>query len=354
MSTGKARHCISDNNSGVHPAVMQALHAANTGNTGSYGDDPYTEEACALLRHIFGDDTRAFFVFLGTAANVLALQSILKPYEGVICAESAHINTDECGAMEATGHKIYGLPHHNGKVRPEDCMRVMHNAGSVHHVAPRVLSISQGTEYGVLYTPNELRELAAFCKAHNLYLHMDGARIANAAAAQQLDLRAATRDAGVDIMTFGGTKNGLMFGEAVLIFNPALAHDFAFYRKRGMQLGSKMRFISTQFVAYLKDDLWLGNARQANAMTARLAARIATLPGVRITRPAEVNAIFVRLPHTALAALERTHHVAAWDSAPDTAPQPIDGPEVRIMTSFNTTEAEIDDLAAALHNAMQA
>jgi len=216
-----------------------------------------------------------------------------------------------------------------------------------------MISISQATEYGTLYSLDDLRELSAFCRKHRLWLHMDGARIANAAAAMGVDLRTATRDAGVDILSFGGTKNGLMFGEAVVLCNPELAEDFAFYRKQGMQLGSKMRFMAAQFVAYLRNDLWLDNAIRANTMASLLAEHMRTIPGLVITRPVQINAVFARLPHTAVRLLLQSHNVAVWDESPDTDPaKPVDGPEIRIMTSFDTTEDEVRELAEAITAAM--
>ena len=345
------KHFSSDNNSGVHPDIMHALQTANTGNTGSYGDDPYTREAEALFRATFGPETRTYFVFLGTAANVLGLHAMLKPHEGVICAASAHIHTDEGGAAEAVGRKLYTVPHTDGKIRPEDCAGMLRFHHGVHNVAPRVVSISQSTEYGTLYSLEELRGLSAFCREHGLYLHMDGARIANAAAALDVDLRTATRDAGVDMLSFGGTKNGLMFGEAVVIFNPDLAVDFEFYRKRNMQLGSKMRFISAQFGAYLTHGLWRANAAQANATARLLADRMRAMPGLHITRPVEVNAVFARLPHKAVHTLAQQYTLAVWDDTPDPRVA-VDGPELRIMTSFNTTAAEIEALADAIARAL--
>ncbi|MDL2307436.1 low specificity L-threonine aldolase [Desulfovibrio sp. OttesenSCG-928-C06] len=337
----------SDNNSGVHPQIMQALQDANNANTGSYGDDQWTMNMEAAFRDVFGPDTRAYGVFLGTAANVLGLKCILAPHEGIICAESAHINTDECGAMESVGRKMYLIPENSGKIDLADVQKVLTQfCNGVHNVTPKVLSITQSTEYGVLYSIDEVREISAFCRANGLYLHMDGARITNAAAALGVDLRAATRDAGVDILTFGGTKNGMMFGEAVVIFNPALGLDFPFYRKQGMQLGSKMRFLSAQFCTYLKDNLWRENALHANAMTTRLAAEIGKMPGLRITQPVNVNSVFLRIPQAALDKLAQKYKFSMWDLEPDSASPAVNGPEIRIMTSFNTTPEQVDQLAA--------
>lgn len=351
------KYFSSDNNSGAHSEILEAIRLASenggTANVASYGADPYTAEAEEVFRSIFGSDTRAYLVFNGTAANVLGLKSVLKPYEGIVCAESAHIFTDECGAMESAGYKMYLLPHEHGKVTPEACAGVLHFSHSVHNVCPRVLSITQSTEYGALYTPDEIRALSAFCREHGWYLHMDGSRITNAAAALGLDLRATTRDLGVDILSLGGTKNGLLFGEAVVFLNQALGADFGYYRKQGMQLGSKMRFIAAQFIAYLKDGLWRANAGQANAMTALLAGKIRDLPGLRITRPVCVNSIFVRLPRKALDKLQESYALSIWDEDADCGEPRVDGPEVRIMTSFNTSEDQVEELAAAIRKALE-
>ena len=346
------KYFASDNNSGAHPDVLAAVQAANQDNVASYGDDPYTAKAQEAFRRIFGRETRAYFVFVGTAANVLTLRSVLKPYEGVICAACGHINTDECGALESVGRKIFPVPHKNGKIRPEDCAEYFKHDAGVHRVLPRILSITQSTEFGALYRKEEIRELAAFCREHKLYLHVDGARISNAAAALGQDLCAATKDLGVDIMSFGGTKNGLLLGEAVLFFNPELAPDFGFHHKRGMQLCSKMRFISAQFLAYLENDLWLKNATTANSMCQLLAEKMRAMPGVKITTPVEVNAIFARLPKLAAEKLLRDYSIAVWDESPDIGDSPVDGPELRFMTSFNTTREDIEELAAALARAL--
>ncbi|MDR2892426.1 MAG: low specificity L-threonine aldolase [Deltaproteobacteria bacterium] len=346
------KYYASDNNSGAHPDVLKAVLAANEGNVGSYGSDPYTRKAEDLFKQMFGADTRAYFVFLGTAANVLALKASLKPHEGVICASCGHINTDECGAIESVGRKIFPVPHQNGKIRPSDCAEYFRHDAGAHRVLPRIVSITQSTELGILYSNDEVRALSEFCREHKLYLHMDGARIANAAAALGQDFRAITKDLGVDIMSFGGTKNGLMFGEAVLVFNPALAQDFDFYRKQGMQLGSKMRYISAQFITYLESGLWLKNATQANAMAKLLAEKMQAMPGVKITTPVQVNAVFARVPEQAAQKLLRDFSIAMWDEGPDATEPLVKGPELRFMTSFNTTREDIEELAAALSKAL--
>ncbi|MDR1242059.1 MAG: low specificity L-threonine aldolase [Deltaproteobacteria bacterium] len=347
------KYFSSDNNSGAHPAVLEAVAAANQGNVASYGDDPYTREAENLVRHIFGRETRSYFIFTGTAANALILKAALRPWEGVICAETAHINTDECGAVEALGRKLYLVPQINGKITPAGCAGMLHYAGSVHNVAPKIVSITQSTEFGQLYTLEEVRALADFCRSHGLYLHMDGSRITNAAAALGIGLREASKDLGVDMLSMGGTKNGLLCGECAVFFNPAIAPDFPYFRKQGMQLGAKMRFVSAQFLAYLKNDLWRANAVQANSACALLAEKISSLPKIKITRPVEANALFARLPEKALQQLEKTHHVSVWNKTYDPLLTEIQGPEVRIMTSFNTTTREVEELAGAIEAALR-
>lgn len=339
----------SDNNSGVHPQILKALEKANSGHAPAYGDDEITARAEALFRSVFGEDTRVFFVFLGTAANVLAINASLKPYEAVVCAGSAHIHTDECAALEATGRKLYTVPGRLGKVSPADLEPLLALAGDVHHAWPKMLSITQSTELGTLYRPEEISALAEFCHANGMYLHMDGARIANAAAALGLGLREATRGLGVDALSFGGTKNGLMYGEAVLFFNPELARDFPFYRKQRMQLGSKMRYIAAQFEAYLDGALWLDNAGRANSMAALLAEELARIPGVELSQPCEVNSVFARLPRPAVEKLQKRYPFYIWS---ENAPASRECPEVRLMTSFDSAGQDILNFVAALKESM--
>lgn len=342
----------SDNNSGVHPLVMEALQAANTGNVASYGDDPLTRELEARFKEIFGEETRSFPVTTGTAANVVALRAALRPWEGVICDYAAHINTDECGALEAVGRKIYPVEGVNGKITPELCAPILRFGRGCHNVRPRMVSVTQSTELGVLYTVEELQALSDFCRQHNLLLHMDGSRLTNAASAMNTSLRAISKDVGVDVLALGGTKNGLMGAEAVLFFNPDLAPDFDFHRKQCMQLMSKMRFISAQLLALMNNDLWRQNASQANSTTRLLADRIKDLPGLKITKPVQVNAIFVRMPKAAVAKLLEEYAISTWNELPDVDEPIIDGPEMRIMTCFNTTEQQVEELAKAIAAAL--
>ena len=331
----------SDNTSGVHPKVLEALAKANTGTAPAYGDDQWTAEAIGALQTEFGPDSRAFFVFLGTGANVLGLSALLRPHHAVICAESAHINVDECGAPEAfLRAKLLTVPSYSGKIHLDDCRKWAVPCEAVHHSCPRVLSITQSTEFGTLYSVDELRAIGAFTREHGLYFHMDGARLANAAAALGVSLAAISRDVGVDVLSFGGGKNGLMFGEAVIFFRPELAEEFGFIRKQGMQLMSKMRFLSAQFTTYLQDGLWLKNACHANAMATLLAQGVAGLAHVRVTRPVEVNAVFARLPRERIAALHKEFHFYIWDEK-DGEGCPENWPEVRWMTSFDSREEDV-------------
>lgn len=331
------RHFASDNWAGVHPKVLRALAAANAGHAPAYGGDPWTARAEALFHRQFGRGTQAFLVFNGTAANVLALSS-MAPFESTFTAASAHLQVDECGAPERfLGGKLIPLPAHDGKIRLADLEARFRDLRPPHSARPRAVSITQPTELGTLYTPREIRALARFCRRRNLFLHMDGARISNAAAAQGLTLKAASRDLGVDVLSFGGTKIGLLAAEAVLFFTPRLAEDFAFRRKQGMQLASKSRFLGAQFVALLSDGLWRRNALHANRMARRLAAGLRRLPGVRITRPVETNAVFAVLPPRLRATLQRRASFHVWDSATG---------ECRLMTSWDTTPADLDHLFA--------
>src|SRR5437762_8601162 len=277
------RSFASDNNAGVHPAVMKAISAVNRGHVVGYGDDPYTASAVRHFKRHFGNDIEAFFVFNGAAANCLSLKAFTESYHAVICAEAAHIYVDECGAPEKiTGCKLIPLPTEHGKMTVGAVSSAYHGIGDQHHVQPRVYSITQATEVGTVYQPDEVRRLAAFAHENGMYLHVDGARIANAAASLGLNLREATRDLGVDVLSFGATKNGALGAEAVVFFNPEQAAGFKFYLKQGMQLASKMRFLSAQFEALLKDDLWRRNAQNSNRMAQLLKHELSKIPQIRI------------------------------------------------------------------------
>ncbi len=337
-SRAPRRAFASDNNAGVHPDVLAAIAAANVGHVPAYGDDPYTRSAIERVREHFGRDADVHFVFGGTGANVLALRALAESHQAVICTAGAHINVDECGAPEHfTGCKLIAIETRDGKLTTDHVARELHGLGDEHRVQPKVVAVSQATERGTVYTPSEIRALADFAHEHGLRLHMDGARLANAAAALKTSLRAMTTDAGVDALSFGGTKNGGMGAEAVIFLNGTRVPDFKFMRKQGMQLASKMRFIAVQIEALLTGDLWRRNAEHANAMAARLAAGLRSVPSVELARPVEANGVFVRVPRERLAALQERFFFYVWDEAAS---------EVRWMTSFDTTEEDVDRFVA--------
>lgn len=330
-------HFISDNASGIHPEVLAALSNANRGHARAYGHDAYTVRVTALFRRHFGDHVQVLLALTGTGANVIALQSVLRSHEAVICADCAHLHRDECGAPEKfTGAKLLPAPTTRGKLSPETVRPLLPDTSMVHRVQPRLVSVSQCTEWGTVYSIAELRALADFCHERGLLLHMDGARLSNAAAALGVSLKEASADGGVDILSFGGTKNGLMGAEAVVFFEPRLAETAAFARKQAMQLCSKMRFVAAQFEALLDGDLWQRNASHANAMAGRLAAALQDVDGVELVLPVETNAVFARMAPTAVSKLQAAVVFAVWDSA-----QSI----VRWMTSFDTTENEVQGFA---------
>ena len=327
------RSFASDNNAGVHPEMLKAIASVNQGHVVGYGDDPYTQSAIVQFRRRFGADTETFFVFNGTAANCLSLKALTNSFHAVICAEAAHIYVDECGAPEKfTGCKLIPVPAKNGKLTVEIVRAAYHGIGDEHHVQPRVISITQATEVGTVYKPNEIRDLASFAHDHGMFLHVDGARIANAAAALGLGLREATRDLGVDVLSFGATKNGALGAEAVLFFNPELAANFKFYRKQGMQLASKMRFIAAQFEALFTNDLWLQNARHANRMAQLLKREVSKIPQVKIVYGVEANGVFAQIPRKAIAKLQKRYFFYVWNEAQSV---------VRWMCSWDSTADDV-------------
>lgn len=340
-----SRGFASDNAATVHPEVLAAIARVNTGHTSSYGHDDFTRGVERRFAEHFGEQARAFLVFNGTAANVLCLRAACRPWEAAICADTAHLNVDECGAPESiAGVKLLSTPTEHGKLTPEQVEHLHTRAGDEHAVQPRVVSLSQGTELGTVYTPRELATLAEVAHARGLLLHMDGARLSNAAAALELPLRAVSTDVGVDLLSFGGTKNGLLVGEAVVFLDPARAEGFEYLRKQSLQLASKMRFLAAQFDALLSDDLWLRCARHANAMAARLAEAVRNLPSLTITRPVQANAVFATLPGTATRALQERFPFYVWDESRG---------EVRWMCSWDTTEEDVDAFAAAVRAALR-
>jgi threonine aldolase len=331
------RSFASDNNAGVHSQVLEAIAAANHGHTVGYGDDAYTASAVEKFRQHLGSDIEVFFVFNGTAANVLSLQVMTHSYHAVICSDVAHIHTDECGAPEKfTGCKLITLPTLDGKLTVEAVRAVYHGIGDEHHVQPKVIAITQATETGRVYKNSEIKALAEFAHQHEMFVHMDGARLANAAAALNQNLRQATRELGVDILSFGGTKNGLMGGEAVVFLNSKLAENFRFLRKQGMQLASKMRFIAVQFETLLTNDLWLNSARHANAMAKLLESEVKKIPALTIAYPVEANGVFVKVPPDAIERIRARYFFYVWNEETSV---------VRWMCSFDTTEQDVRQFA---------
>ena len=342
MCSGITRHLISDNASGVHPEVLRMIHTANVGHAVAYGEDEYTRKAREVFRSHFGETTRAYFVGTGTAANILALQSVTQSFEAVICADSSHLHRDECGAPEKIlGSKTLIAPAVRGKITTPAIQLLVQDANGFHRVQPRVVSISQPTEYGTVYTPEEVRSLADFCHQNGLFLHVDGARLSNAAASLNLTLRDMTTALGVDLLSFGGTKNGLLAAEAVVVLTPASVQHVEFYQKQSMHLLSKMRFVSAQFLALLGSDLWLKNAHHANAMAKLLAVGASKIPDVQIIFPPETNAIFARIPRAWVDSLQSHSRFHVWDSQTTT---------VRWMTSFDTQEIDIEDFVRHLES----
>jgi threonine aldolase len=345
--TSPARHFASDNSAGIHSEVLAAIAAANEGHALAYGADRWTTAAMELFHREFGDASETSLVHGGTGANVVGLGALLKPWESVLCAATAHINVDECGAPERfLGCKLVPLAAPDGKLRPELIRATATAVGvdhAAHHVQPRVISISQSTEYGTVYRPEEIRALSTVARELGLLLHMDGARLANAAAALDLPLRALTADVGVDLLSFGGTKNGAMAAEAVVFFDSARDAAVRFGRKQAMQLPSKMRFMAAQFEALLRDGLWRRNAQHANRMARRLAEQAASVPGVSITQPVDANAVFATLPRERIAALQARRFFYVWDEP---------RAEVRWMCSFDTTEQDVDDFVSEMRKTL--
>jgi len=335
----------SDNNAGVHPEILKAIEKVNEGHVVAYGDDPYTRQALNHLKDVFGPGTEAYFVFIGTAANVLGVGAFTRPYHSIMCAETAHMHTDECGAPEKwTGCKLLTVPTTDGKITVEGISRHIHDIGFEHHSQPRVISITQATEMCTVYTPEEIRKITDYAHRNHMYVHMDGARISNAAASLGIGLKELTAGTGIDVLSFGGTKNGLMYGEAIVFFNSQFTEHFKYQRKQGMQLASKMRFIAVQFDRYLKDNLWLENARHANRMAHLLAEKVRLIPGVRITQKVEANAVFATIPDEIIAPLQEEYFFYVWNEPAS---------EVRWMCSYDTTEDDIDKFTACIREKIE-
>jgi threonine aldolase len=336
----------SDNHAGTHPAVIRAIVEANTGDAVAYGADSWTERATASLKQLFGAEGEVYLVLNGSGANVLGLGLLLPRHSAVICAESAHINTDECGASEQIlGTKLLTVPAPNGKLTPELISTRLAGRGDEHFAQPGVVAITQSTEFGTCYSLAELAKIHDFCQANELRVFMDGARLANAAAYLGCTLGEIASHA--DVLSFGGTKNGAMGVEAVVVMNATDGTNARYLRKQHMQLSSKMRFLAAQFLALLDDDLWLRNASHANAMAVRLATGLARNPSVEVVYPVEADAVFARLDPRHIAELRREWTFHVWDEA---------GSIVRWMTAFDTRESDVDsflDSVAAVTGTQQ-
>jgi threonine aldolase len=330
----------SDNASGMSPEVLEALVAANEGYSIAYGADGLTEELRSEMNTLFGQEVSTFLAWGGTGANVVALQSLIQPWQGVICTQSSHINVDECGAPERfLGSKLIDLPSLDAKLTPDLVTAQLDVLGVVHHVQPGAISVTQSTEYGTVYSVKELQTVIAAAHAGGLRVHMDGARVANAAASLGCSVADFTCAVGVDVLSFGGTKNGMAYGEAIIVFDPELATAVEYLQKQSAQLPSKMRYISAQFSALLKNDLWLLQARHANAMAQLLADGVAGISKVQITQPVQANAVFVTLPPESISKLQAWSPFYTWEREN----------EVRWMTSFATQESDVETFLEGVH-----
>jgi threonine aldolase len=334
------RGFASDNYAGAHPQVLEALSAANVGHQTAYGDDVVTARAASMIRELFGSQAGFYPVFNGTGANVVALQSVAERWQSVIASATAHIHADEGGAPEVmAGLKLWTVPTLDGKLRPDDVQSQCFDMEFVHRSQPGAVSITQSSEMGTVYTPDEVAAIADVAHRNGLALHMDGARLSNAAASLGVPVRAFTTDAGVDVVSFGLTKNGAMIAESVVVLNPDRVRGIDFLRKTSMQLSSKMRFMSAQYVALLTDDLWLTSAAHANAMAKRLESAVRDIAGVSITQPVQANAVFAVLPANATSALQEKFHFYTWNQQTG---------EVRWMCAWDTTADDVDAFAAAI------
>jgi threonine aldolase len=334
------RGFASDNNAGVHPDILKEVVKANEGHVVGYGNDIFTERARELFSQQLGPDTEVYFVFTGTAANVLGLTGVTRSWNSIITSATAHLNTDECGAPEKfSGCKVLSVETPDGKLTVELIEKHVHGFDFEHHSQPGIVSVTQSTELGTVYTADEIRKISDYAHSKGLLLHMDGARIANAAVSLGLPFRAFTTDAGVDLLSFGGTKNGLMAGEAICFLKPGLSSGFKYIRKQGMQLASKMRFISAQFIGYFQNDLWKKCAGHSNAMAQKMAEKLKDIKGIQVTQKVESNGIFVIMPKPVAEELMKTYFFYPWDEAKS---------EYRLMCSWDTTEGDIAEFVDLL------
>ena len=334
------RSFASDNNSGVHPLIMDAIVKANSDHTVGYGDDDWTKKATTMLKEVFGTNASPYFVFNGTGANSIALQAVTRSFNSIICSQTAHIYVDECGApTRMTGCTLTAIPTPDGKLTPELIRSHLHGFGVCHHPQPKAVYLSQTTELGTVYTIDEIRVIADLIHAYDMYLHVDGARLANACAFLNCSMKQLTVDAGVDILSFGGTKNGMMQGETVISFRPEITDNLPFFRKQSAQLASKMRYLSAQFIPYLTDDLWLSNALHANQQAAKLVHILQQYPAVGFTQKPETNQLFFTLPKDIAQKMSEQYFFYYWNEAQC---------EIRLVTSWDTTDEDISGLDATL------
>ena len=334
----------SDNHSGIHPDVLQAIIDANNDHALSYGDDEWTAKAIDALKNIFGKDSYPYIVFNGTGANVIALRACTRTFNSIISAETAHIAVDECGAPEfMTGASLKEIKTPDGKLTPELIKPQLYDWGFEHHSQPKVVYISQCSELGTVYSIDEIKTLADFLHGYGMYLHVDGARLSNAAVSLGISFKEMTVDCGVDILSFGGTKNGMMLGEAVIAFRPELAENIKYLRKQTTQLYSKMRFTSCQFLAYLNNELWKKNASNANKMAQLLRTEILSVADVEFTQKTDANILLMKLPETTIKKLLQQHFFYMWSEANN---------EIRLVTSWNTTENDVEKFVTDLKQAI--
>ncbi|WP_106828756.1 threonine aldolase family protein [Parabacteroides pacaensis] len=337
------RSFASDNNSGVHPLIMDAVVKANDNHAVGYGDDPWTKAAEDKIKSIFGNNCGVVFVFNGTGANSVALQAVTRPFNCIIATETAHICVDECGApTKFTGCRIMEVPTSDGKITPELIKTKMTGIGVCHHSQPKVVYLSQVTELGTVYTIEEIKAIADYLHANDMYLHMDGARLANACAYLGCSMKEITVEAGVDILSLGGTKNGMMMGEAVVAFRPELKENLMYYRKQSAQLASKLRYLSAQFIPYFENNLWLENAQKANRNARQLAEILKCYPEIKFTQPVQSNALFFTMPRPVIDQLMKDYFFYMWNEEKN---------EARLVTSWDTTEEDIRQFGEALNKA---
>jgi threonine aldolase len=344
ISMENKRGFASDNNSGIHPDILNEIALANNGHVIGYGSDKYTEEAISIFKQHFGSQADIYFVCTGTAANVLGISEITRSWNSIVTASTAHLQEDECGAPEKfTGCKVLTVETSDGKISIDSIRQHLNGFDFEHHSQPKVISITQSTEMGTVYTADEVKTIADFAHSYKMLLHMDGSRLANAAVSLNLPFRAFTTDAGVDVLSFGGTKNGMMTGEAICFLREGLSENFKYTRKQGMQLTSKMRFISAQYIAYFRKDLWKKNASHSNAMAKLLAEKLTESGEFKISQAVQSNGVFIIMPHDIAEKMRKHYFFYPWDEEIS---------EYRLMTSWDTTEEDIDGFISLLEKEM--